>query len=170
MPHLTFTSDTAPRLIRTRDGIYRAVPIDDVVPPSKLMQLGDEAFYHSSRLQTPSKADRLRAAGLYLGAWALVHMLHDGTNPYAKRFESFGRNAQGTRVSEALARTFAGLDLARFDQDFRLYLAQHEWAVWDLPYRPDMSALHVTGRTMTDTEVHVLWARVFSARGVTKSQ
>ena len=169
LPHLTFTTGAAPHVARgTNASFVVEVPVDDLPPPSVLTKIGDEEFYRSSRVESPSNDDRVRSGVLYLSAWALVHMLLDGANPYAKRFESFGRNALGAQASAALARTFTGLDFAQFDRDFRLYLARRELGVFDLPWRPNSSAPQISERQLTDDEVHILWARLFSVRTTTK--
>ncbi len=109
LPHLTFTQDAEPRMARADDGsVVLAMPVDQVARPSQLLGMDRRTFYASPLSQQASPEQRLNATSLYLGAWALVHLLHDGPEPYPKRFKRFLDAARHSPLEKAWAGAFAG--------------------------------------------------------------
>ena len=161
LPQLTFTAESEPFSARADDGsIVLAMPIESVATPSQLLRLGRDEFYRASAVEHPSDADRMRATSLYLGSWALVHMLHDGPEPYPTRFNRFLQNVRRERVETAWQSAFAGVGSGDFDRDFKHYLALRQLAVFEFGKRNATNAPSIATRELTDAEVHVLWARL----------
>lgn len=166
LPQLTFTADSEPFAARASDGTtVLAMPVTQVVPPSQLLRLSRQEFYRAAELGQPSPEDELRETSLYLGAWAFVHMLHDGEEPYSSRFKQFLNGVRSERVNVAWARAFAGINEADLDRDFRRYLAKRELAVYEYGRRKEPQAEAIAVRTLPDSDVHVLWARLSSWQG-----
>ena len=166
LPHLTFTTDSEPFVARADNGSdVFAMPIERVAPPSELLRLGRREFYQASLVEHPADADRERASSLYLGSWALVHLLHDGPEPYPTRFKQFLQNARLAPVQTAWLSAFASVSSEQLDRDFRQYLARRQLAVFELGKRSAGAAPPITTRALTDAEVHVLWARLSPWQG-----
>ncbi len=167
LPRLTFTEE--PQIvgrIASNGTQVVAMPIALVAPPSELLGLGGDEFYRAALLPNPSEDDKLREASLYIGSWALVHMLLDGPEPYPTRFKRFMEEVRNDRVEPAWERAFAGVSSADFDRDFRHYLSERTLATFEYA-RPkdDDSSSPITTRTMSDAEVRVLWARLSALPG-----
>ncbi|HEY4158880.1 MAG TPA: hypothetical protein VGM29_12315 [Polyangiaceae bacterium] len=163
LPHLTFTGDSSFFTARADDGSdVIAVPIDRVAPPSSLLSLDQLEFYRSTRVEHPTRDDRLRSLSLYLGAWAFVHMLHDGPEPYPALFKQFLERTRNSQVAVAWQATFGNLSMADLDRDFRRYLARREVALFSYGRRTDPPT-PIAERALTDADIHVLWARLSPA-------
>jgi tetratricopeptide (TPR) repeat protein len=165
LPNLTFSEEPLPFVGRSELGTpVFAMPIDRVPAPSQLLSMDRREFYRASLATHPTPEDRLYAAGVYLGAWELVHMLHDGPEPYPSRYAQFLKNVQTDQVRPAWQKAFAGLSDADFDRDFKTYLTQRQIAMFEYRAHPADSVPALKARALSDAEVHVLWARL-SARG-----
>lgn len=163
LPDMTLTQESVPFVGQFEGKSLIAIPIASVAVPSQLMGMPSEEFYQLSDELEPDIEVELARTGRYLGAWAFVHLLLDGENPYAKRFQVFLREARESSVEEAWGRAFSGVSTAVIDRDFRRYLANGELMVFALPYKPP-AAPAVTVHPLTDGEVHLLWAQLYTAR------
>jgi len=85
------------------------MPIDRVKLPSDLFELSYGSFYRGTDTPAPTQGDeddegdqdQKQLDSAYLGAWALMHMLHDGVSSYSQRFARFGLYAQQASVRDA---------------------------------------------------------------------
>jgi len=163
LPHLTFTQDAQPVMAKADNGTeVLAMPVELVVPPSQLLGMDRGTFYSSAFSHGAGQEERLRATSLYLGAWALVHLLHDGPEPYPTRFKGFLEAARRAPLQAAWAGAFAGLGAEQFDHDFRVYLAKREMATFEFKRRAAESPASVSIRALSDAEVRLYWARLSS--------
>jgi tetratricopeptide (TPR) repeat protein len=99
-----------------------------------------------------------------LGAWALVHLLHDGPDPYPQRFKRFLEAARNSPLQSAWESAFAGLSRTDFDHDFRVYLAKRELSTFEYKRPTAASSVSVSQRVLSDGEVRVYWARLSSGK------
>jgi tetratricopeptide (TPR) repeat protein len=164
LPDMTFTTESSPFVGHFEGRQIVAIPIASVAPPSRLLTMSGEEFYRWSDNQEPELEETLRRTGNYLGAWSFVHLLQDGENPYAKRFQVFLSEARTSRVEEAWVRVFGDVDFGELDRYFRSYLAKGRLTVFTVPYVDHVGNTVPKGRPMTDGEVHLLWAQLLSAR------
>jgi len=169
LPHLTFTLDSVPVTAKADDGsIVLAMPVGKVAPPSALLGMDRGTFYSSVLAQDLAQQEAareeaaLRSDSLYLGAWALVHLLHAGPAPYPKRFQAFLEGARHAPLAAAWQSAFAGLSAADFDHDFRVYLAKRELTVLEFKRHATSLPVVVSKRAMSDAEVRLYWARLSS--------
>jgi Flp pilus assembly protein TadD len=163
LPHLTFTQDDLPIMARAEDGSHvLAMPVKQVAPPSELLGMDRRTFYASAFSQQAGDEERRRGRSLYLGAWALVHLLHDGPDPYPQRFKRFLEAARNSALPAAWQSAFAGLSAADFDHDFRVYLAKREMATFEYKRPTAAATVSVAKRALSDAEVRVYWARLSS--------
>ena len=166
LPRLTFTEESQIVGHIASDGTQvTAMPIALVAPPSELLGLDRDAFYRDAMSAKPSQDENLHEASLYIGAWALVHMLHDGPEPYPTRFKRFMDEVRNDRVEPAWERAFAGLSSADFDRDFRHYLGERKLATFEYGRPKAELSNPITTHTLSDAEVRVLWARLSSLDG-----
>ena len=167
LPNVTFTLELdEARRVRAVDGsLVVAIPVDQVATPSQLLGLDRSAFYRAASAGQPSEAERLRAASLYLGSWAFMHMLHDGPEPYPTRFKQFLEKVKDAQVQDAWQSAFAGLNPADLDHDFKKYLARGELAIFEYRRRHPEVVTVIKKRALSDAEVHVLWARLTPPSG-----
>lgn len=163
LPDMTVTEESTPFVGQFDGKELVAIPIASVVPPSQLLTMGSADFYQFSDNLEPDLETELARTGRYLGAWAFVHLLVDGQNPYAERYQVFLREVRDTTVEQAWTRAFAGVEMSELDRYFRQYLATGKLALFSLPYTP-----HVVGdvavRSLREGEVHLLWAQLYAAR------
>ncbi len=166
LPQVTFTDSAEPFTGLAADKTpVLAMPISLVPPPSELLRVTRSDFYEAALRDNPDEAARIRETGLYLGSWALVHMLHDGPEPYPTRYKTFLNEVQRDRVEPAWRRAFAGISDANFDRDFRSYLGKGELAMFEYGRSKGDSSPAITERTLSDAEVRVLWARLTPPTG-----
>jgi len=163
LPRLTFT-DHADFFVANADNNWErvvAVPTRAVPRASELIAMDSLAFYASLQAAEPGPADRQRAAALYAGSWALVHMLLDGGEPYTPRFRAFLERARsGEALTHAWQQAFSDISMDRFDRDFRSYLFRRELAVWEMPVQTAAARATITRRPLGASDVHLLWARL----------
>ncbi|HEY8039236.1 MAG TPA: hypothetical protein VIF15_05550 [Polyangiaceae bacterium] len=145
--------------------VLGVVPAGRVIDPSlipsvrELVTADREAFYGA---WTGDDGEDLHRVRFYAGAYALVHMLRNGTDDQRRSYDAFvqAMNA-GAPGDEAWARTLGTMPDDALERMFRAHLAG--WREWDLfaaPARPVASPSHESVRTMSDAEVHLLWARL----------
>lgn len=163
LPDLTFTEESSPFLANAKGRQVIAIPIADVAAPSALLQWTSDDFSHSSKHAEPRLDEVITRSGRYLGAWALIHMLTDGNNPYSERYRAFQEQVRNRSVEHAWSRAFSGIKLEVFDRDFRSYLREGRLTVHSLPYDAGLTAPLRKKRTLADAEVHALWARLHVA-------
>jgi tetratricopeptide (TPR) repeat protein len=160
LPSLTFTPGSQSFVGRSDSGAsVFAMAIDLVPPPSVLLRMDYHEFYREALLTSPTPEDSERATALYLGSWALVHMLHDGPAPYPARYAQFLNNVRSSEVQPAWEKAFAGLSDSDFDRDFKRYLARGQLALFEYRARA-YSPPALRARVLSDAEVHILWARI----------
>ncbi len=162
LPHLTFTFGGAPFHGRSTDGSYMlAMPVDQVPPPSQLLAMDRKTFYAFSKEQDVEGEGHLKGIAVYMGAWALVHMMHDGPESYRVRYKRFLEKVRDSQVQPAWDSAFAGVSPADFDRDFRTYLSAREVTLYEYPRQhADTQELATTNRVMSDAEVRILWSRL----------
>lgn len=138
------------------------VPLYRALSVWKLVDADRTAFYVARGREKPGEAsneDWTRETASYASAWKLVHYFLNGPDAGDRdRFQSFLQAVQrGGRAREAFLETF-GADLPRLEASFRRYLleARLQRRVVEHPPAPVATPLQV--RTMSDAEVHLLWA------------
>jgi tetratricopeptide (TPR) repeat protein len=166
LPHLTFTNDDTSYSAKDAEGSWvTALSLHDVAPPSALLKLDYAAWNRATHVRDPEDEDRRIGVGLYVGAWAFVHMLHDGPDAYTQRYRRFLNAAQTVRVGDAFRATFADISSAELDLDFKRYLLSRQVVVSASAYRNTASTRATGRRALTDAEVHLLWARLSPWQG-----
>lgn len=163
LPDMTLTDENSPFVGQFDGKEMVAIPISSVVPPSQLLTMGSADFYRFSDNLEPDLEEELTRTGRYLGAWAFVHLLLDGQNPYSQRYQVFLREVSESTVEQAWARAFAGVEMSELDGYFRQYLTNGKLALFTLPYTPHVVS-DVALRPLTEGEVHLLWAQLYAAR------
>ncbi len=161
LPDKTLTTDSSPFVAELEGREVVAIPIANLASPSQLMTMSGEDFYELSTDETPDFETTLRRTSRYLGAWAFVHMLLDGKNPYAERFKVFQSEVLDSAVQDAWVRAFAGVSSQQLDQYFRTYLATSKLRVFGVPYKNNVGN-QISLRSLSDGEVHLLWGRLHS--------
>ena len=145
-----------------KDGGYKShLPVGQLVPPSKLVELSREEFYVNDSLETEDD-DVVRRTKIvhYASSWVLVHMLMNGPKKYTVRFgETLAAVAQGHDFDEAFERHFSDIDPAAFDEAFFDHVRRKETHIWETDYQitGDVS---VRVATMQPAHVLRLWARM----------
>jgi tetratricopeptide (TPR) repeat protein len=167
LPHLNFTDERNYTWLRDRSGTdVLAIPIEVVPPPSELTSMARAAFNRPTLATHPGVDEDLRSAALYAGAWALVHMIVDGPEAYQRRYRVFlERATAGDSLDVAFRAGFGDEPPAKFDRDFREYLYKQEIAVWQTRYDRPAQPFALTTRALTDSEVHLYWARLTPWQG-----
>ncbi len=169
LPHLSFTSENAPFNARAADGSsVIALPIGWVPPPSELLAMDRRQFYAFTKERDPESEGSLRGTAVYMGAWALVHMMHDGPQQYQNRYRTFLEKVRDAQVQSAWESAFAGISPADLDRDFRRYLFAQRLTLFEYPRRKATQAWHVTRRALPDSEVRILWSRLSPTNGGTE--
>jgi hypothetical protein len=101
----------------------------------------------------------------YMGAWGLVHLLHDGPAEYRRRYlDLSARLNAGTPFRLAWKATFAGVSRADLEAAFRKHLSG-EIPTHPVPYTPRPQPPVGAPRVMAPAEVHLLWARLGHWKG-----
>lgn len=97
----------------------------------------------------------------YTAAWKLVHVLRGDTNPsWAPRFAAMMADLmKGTDGFDAFAHAYKGVLFSEISAAYQAYLPDHREYPSTAPYAaPPAPAL--TARSLSDGEVHGLWARL----------
>ena len=160
----------APRSARFSAGSWRRGSGDAVLIPltlapsvSELHAMKPEQFYakRGVNIHMPEGQDALEAqTAHYQGAWCFVHMLME--NPaYTSAFHAYlDRLHDGEPDGSSWDGTIGDLDeLPRIEADYKASLAPDEVMTLRTSYTPPPYAPERV-RTMDDSEVHVLWARL----------
>jgi tetratricopeptide (TPR) repeat protein len=98
-----------------------------------------------------------------MGAWGLVHLLHNGPPAFRKRYGALAdlvRSGRPFRV--AWQATFGDVSSREFEAAFRSHLSQARVPLLALPYTPPPAPSAPRVRAMTGAEAHLLWARLRS--------
>jgi hypothetical protein len=99
-------------------------------------------------------------ARLYTGGWLLVHFLRNGPELYRSRWDVLvDAMAEGKQIDAAWAAAMAGLSPDRIESDFRDHVEARSWSAFGARIKPPPSPKAAV-RTMSPTEVHLLWARI----------
>jgi tetratricopeptide (TPR) repeat protein len=139
--------------------IKKLVPVGEVPSVEVLLHADRESFY-APPSDDPKKDDLERQSANYAGAWALVHMLQHGPDPYPRHFAAFLQAlSHGIRADEAWADAFGADEPAQLERDFREYL-RSEPEIRSDPYTLKSRRLRISVRTLPDADVHLLWARL----------
>jgi Flp pilus assembly protein TadD len=158
---VTFTSENEPFLANYRGQTIVAIPISELTPPSQLLPMRHADFYQFGATRAPEANEPLKQTGRYLGAWAFVHMLRNGEGATAERFSTFLELARTSHVDDAWSRAFNGVDPRALDRELGAYLRKGELAVFTLPYGGKAQRAETKTEELSDSEVHLLWARLF---------
>jgi len=159
-----------PDLVPTRGGEFfgfteqgirgLAVPYLMIPAPSELLKMSAQEFYGLKRESFDEEDTSYRVAAQYFGAWAVVHFLMDAKGDYSRRFSRFLREVKTTSVTHAWEEAFAGVNMAKFDEDFRSYLVAGELAVFGMPYQKSSAGKTPQVRILAMGEKHVLLAKL----------
>jgi tetratricopeptide (TPR) repeat protein len=165
LPGISFTAKGSDFWLRAPDHrLVRVMDVDSVTLPSRLLAMSRADFYRPSLAANPTEQDKRLTQANYIGAWALVHMFNDWPARYVKLYQEFLRQSLHAPADEAFRAAFASVSLAELDHDFRLYLVERQMASFRRPGRPS-SEPPMSNRLLTDSEVHLLWARLSPAQG-----
>lgn len=150
--------------------ILGAVPAGRLIEPSlvpsvrELVTADHAAFYGA---WTGEDYGDLHRTSYYAGAYALVHLLRNGPDEQRRRFDAFvDAMNNGARADVAWASTIGVVPGDSLERIFRSHLS--EWQDWDL-FGARVEPLPIPAmrqaRSMSDTEIHLLWARLVRASG-----
>lgn len=159
LPDLSFKVGLGWRTVQRGQWQTTLIPIGEVPSVAALVKADRATFYQRSSNPT---IDQSRAqTAFYGGAWVLVHMLNNGPEEYRKRFNAFlDRVAHHVAVRDAWEGAFGDLDPARFESDFRSYLVRPETTLQATAYTPQSTEDPHGTWSMSDAQVHLLWARL----------
>jgi hypothetical protein len=109
----------------------------------------------------PTNDEREKLTANYGGAWKLVHYLLDGPDAGDRaRFAAFvAALERGERPRDAFLQVF-GDQMPRLEKAYHLYLTTLVSATRSVELPPASTTASPTSRTMTDAEVHLVWARL----------
>jgi tetratricopeptide (TPR) repeat protein len=143
------------------------VPIQALPTPARLLSMNQETFY--ARGSEGPDAARLRTTR-YLGAWGLVHLLHEGPADYRQRYAALvDQLHHGKPFGLAFGAAFHDLDGRALAGAYAQHLAAT--ARWHaVPYTPGPAPPPAEPRPMGDAEVHLLWARMMGWSGDEKER
>ncbi|APR76825.1 Hypothetical protein A7982_02172 [Minicystis rosea] len=138
------------------------VPIQTLPTLDRLVSMNPEAFYQWD--DDSRAASRIRASN-YVGAWGLVHLLHEGPAEYRRRYAALADELHhGKPFGLAWRAAFRAIDAGTLAADYG-----HHFAVpvkWHaVPFTPAATAPQHEARAMRDAEVHLLWARMLRWSG-----
>jgi tetratricopeptide (TPR) repeat protein len=138
------------------------VPIQALPTLDRLVSLTPASFY--LRGAESPMADRMSTTN-YVGAWGLVHLLHDGPAEYRRRYAALANLLQhGKPFVLAWRAAFGGVDTSRLAASYA-----HHFAIpvtWHaVPFAPGPTTPQHEQRGMRDAEVHLLWARMLRWSG-----
>jgi tetratricopeptide (TPR) repeat protein len=138
------------------------VPIQALPTFSRLVSLSPEAFYQRS--SDSREAARIRTAN-YLGAWGLLHLLHEGPAEYQRRYAALADMLRhGKPFGLAWRAAFRGVGARTMEIDYGYHFSVP--AKWHaVRYTPGPAAPPAELRPMRDAEVHLLWARMMRWSG-----
>ena len=161
-----------PRYMCVPDGLgdlscyeYERLSHQTLPSASQIVSMDREAFYldggdgRGMRTWEQKRARRKH----YSIAWLLVHMLMHSEASYAERFRYVLGLIPDGHKGEQLAQTVRDVDSAVLDRDFAQYLAKK--IPWRQHHSSLMPAASLERRTLNDSEVLLLWARLDSFVG-----
>jgi Flp pilus assembly protein TadD len=142
------------------------VPIQALPTLGRLVSLNPEGFYiwdDESRA-----ASRARTAN-YVGAWGLVHLLHEGPTEYRRRYAALvDLLHHGKPFGLAWRAAFRGFDTGTLAADYAHHFSLP--AKWHaVPFTPAATTPRYEARGMRDAEVHLLWARMLPWSGASRA-
>ena len=145
---------------RNPQGITTLIPVTEAPPVAQLLDMAPSAFYADRDVNREVEEGRVelrRVATNYAGVAALVRMFV--TDPaYVEDFSAYlQRLHAGEKSGPAWAATVGGRGVAQIDADYRASLVTREASVLKTKYTPPAVTVDAP-RTMTNAQVHVLWA------------
>jgi hypothetical protein len=148
-------------------GRYYSVPASEVPTLRELLAATPDVFYAARHPagQEPTTEEEHRQRAFYAGAWALVHLLRNSP-VYRPPFDAFiNAVGRGAKPREAFERSFASIDPDALARDLQQYLLADSIRVGALRYRASEEEPRFSEGTLSDAQVHLLFARLDRWRG-----
>ncbi len=130
---------------------------------AELLSVTPSAFYGWRETTVAGEAARNH---YYRSAWALVHFLQNGPPAVRAQFAALiGQLDAGRAWPDAWRETLGAIPQAAIEQSFAEYTTTTErWTGVELPIRPSPPLIVEGVRSMSDEDVHLLWARLSDPR------
>lgn len=140
----------------------RQIPASEAPSLAALVTADRRAFYVAMRGGSPSVDESHHQAALYAGAWKLVQLWMNGPNEEDRaRFQRYlAALERGARPSAAFAGCFDAAELPRLEAAYRATLTDGRLKRTVFALSPSLPSLPAAERSMSDADVHVLWARL----------
>jgi len=161
-PGVVFTSASDWKYLPAGATHY-AIPRSGVPSIYELLTATPEVFYaaSSSKEAEPTLDEERRQRGFYAGSWALVHMLRNLDDRHRRPFGAYlDALAGGARARNAWEQSFASIAPDALQLDFDAYLRKGSLTVRARRFVPREPPPPEEERTLSDAEVHLLWARL----------
>ncbi|MEP7126229.1 MAG: AgmX/PglI C-terminal domain-containing protein [Byssovorax sp.] len=131
-----------------------------LIPSATTLAATSWQDFYGDGLSAGAKATWMAAH--YAGAFRFVHLLMNGPNAdYRSRFQAYlGALARGEKPSIALGNAFTGVDVAAMEKAYEAYLANPRLREREIDLGPPEAPAVTASRPMSDSEVHLLWARL----------
>jgi tetratricopeptide (TPR) repeat protein len=133
------------------------------IPKVEDLRAMDPGDFYTGRLSFSSPEEKLqndrRQTANYSGAFALVHLLKNGPEPYRARFEVFMAQLGANGPKRAWEAAFNGVEPEVLERDFQEWLTYRELILLQKPYAPRGAGVEEE-RPMTPAEVHLVWATI----------
>ncbi|WP_394840208.1 tetratricopeptide repeat protein [Pendulispora rubella] len=137
---------------------FITVATDSLPPISTIMSLDRHAFLGGD---APLGESMRTAVANSLAAWAFVHMLHFGPQSYRTAYDTFIHDVlNGRAARQAWADAFRLVPEAALERDFHAYMKKKELTAARYPFTPRPLDPVEARRTLPESEIHVLWARL----------
>jgi tetratricopeptide (TPR) repeat protein len=166
LPSVTFTTADDWTYAPPGGGYY-SIPASAVPELRELLTATPAVFYAAQHPagQEPTVLEQQRQRAFYAGAWALVHLLRNSP-VYRPRFDAFiNAVGRGTRPREAFDQSFASIEPSALAADLRQYVLADHVRVGALRYAADEQETRGAEETLSDAQVHLLFARLDRWRG-----
>jgi hypothetical protein len=132
----------------------------NTIPSAATLAVSPRRDFYGDGLPSQEKAEW--QAAYYAGAFRFVHLLMNGPDQgYRARFQTYlGALERGEKPRAALGAAFTGIDVEALEQAYRKYVASPSLHQREIDLGPSEAAATVAARVMSDSEVHLLWARL----------
>jgi hypothetical protein len=140
------------------------VPIAPGVTPTvaQIVSADRATFYGGMANSYEGRAARY---GYSIGAWAFVHFLENGPDPIRARFHEFARRVdRGAGTAEAWHETLGTIPAQDLERMYLAYLTSDHWYTFERDVQVAPPSPAVSARTLSDGDVHALWARLSDAK------
>jgi tetratricopeptide (TPR) repeat protein len=135
------------------------IPLNTIPSAATLAAATRREFYGDG---LPSQEKAMWQTAYYSGAFRFVHLLMNGPDQdYRARFQTYlGALERGEKPRAALGAAFTGVDVEALEQAYRKYVASPTLHQREIDLGPPEAPSAIAARAMSDSEVHVLWARL----------